>query len=341
MKTLLSNIFLFLTLFSLSSLALPSISFAQLEDEDFEITDKDEDFDIDEFIDEAAKEDPDLADITEEDSDDDSSDFDEYAIEEEIENLRSPKESEPLYRPSKSQRVSKKGRGRYIYHPNQKKGLFKIDRDGNYYYKIDSSKRKAAFSLRGGVANFKNFQDPNTGLTYSDIYGGDTATSLNFDWEWKPFKKFKTLSIKFASGFIYDRGKGKLFDEATGMVDGDAQESYTLIYLPNTVGATYRFRQYYKQLFVPFITGGLDYHIATELRDDFNRTKFLGIPAAHFGGGVDINLGWLERMADIELDREFGINNTYFSLELRQIVAFNSDRDIANTMFVAGFHFEY
>lgn len=332
----------------LLSLSLSFSSFAQ--------SDLDGDFDIDDVLDEAENDLNDEIDFENEDFDesddellsedeiDESSDefVSEDDIDEDLDQLDPPKEGDPVYTPSNKAKLRKTGRGKYIYHPNQKKGLFKIDRDGNYYYKVNSSKRRASISVKGGVTSFKNLQDPDTLLTYEDIYGGTTAPNFTLEWEWKPFKKFRTLSVKVASGLTYDRGQGRLVDATNGNTDLIAQENYNFLYFPNSIGATYRFRNYYKQLFIPYLTGGIDYHVATEIRSDFKRTKFLGIPATHFGGGIDINLGWLERLADIELDREFGINNTYFTLEVRQIVPIDkANRDITNTMFVAGFHFEY
>lgn len=229
--------------------------------------------------------------------------------------------------------------GKYIYHPNQEKGLYKINRENEYHYKYKKSPLDGFIHIKGGRLNLENFPEKSSTTKFSDLYDSTSLTTIYFEYEWQPFKKHRSISLKTGMGISYARGKGRFLD--AGLAALQAQESYTFMMFPLSAGLTYKFKFVDNQVFMPFATGGINYNFAIEFRSSFEAFRHSGILASHFGGGVLLNLGWLERSAALELDKEFGINNTYLSLEGRSIVSFYNDKDINGFIFLAGLSFEY
>lgn len=230
--------------------------------------------------------------------------------------------------------------GKYIYHPNQEKGLYKITRNNEYLYKFKKSPTKGFFNIKAGQVNLENFPSEGATTRFETLYDSTSITALFLEYDWEPFKKFRSLAVVAGGGISYARGRGQFVD--AGAANGfPAQEAYTFMLWSSSLGLTYKFKYKQDQLFMPFINGALDYNVATEFRSSFKNFKFKGILGAHFGGGVNLNLGWLERAAALELDKEFGINNAYLTLEGRQVISFDDDTNINGFVVLAGLSFEY
>lgn len=233
-------------------------------------------------------------------------------------------------------------KGKFIYHPNQEKGLYKITRSNEYLYKYKKSELKGFIHIKGGSLNLENFPtEPTDGgqSLFEELYDSDSLTTIYLEYEWQPLKKFRSISFKAGFGLSYARGKGRFLD--TSLAGAQAQEAYTFMMFPLSVGVIYKFKFMNNQLFIPFGTAAIDYNLATEFRSGFKAFKYAGVLASHFGGGVLLNLGWLEKTAALDLDREFGINNTYLSLEARTVVSLYDDKNIDGLVFLAGLSFEY
>jgi hypothetical protein len=265
-----------------------------------------------------------------------SDDFDDEVIEKDL--SFAPATDTPKLDPN-TQVISTKS-GKYIYHPNQEKGLYKINRNSDYLYKYKKSPAKGFFNIKAGRVNLENFPKEDAVTKFETLYESTTITALFLEYDWEPFKKWRSLSVVAGGGISYARGRGQFVNNnaANGF---PAQEGYTFMLWSASLGLTYKFKYKEDQLFLPFVNGALDYNLATEFRSGFEAFKYQGIPGAHFGGGVALNLGWLERASALELDKEFGINNAYLSFEARNIVAFGSDNDISGLIFLAGLSFEY
>jgi len=320
---LLSVIFLFGSYFS-----------AQAEENGFK-------FDIAEF-EKSAQEDSEYTDFGEESEFDLSSEdlspetLDDEAVEEDL--SFAPEVETPKLNPD-TQIISTRN-GKYIYHPNQEKGLYKINRNNEYLYKYKKSPAKGFFSIKGGQVNLENFPAEDANTRFETLYDSNSITALFLEYDWEPFKNWRSLSVVAGGGISYARGRGQFVD--AGTAGGfPAQEAYTFMLWSASVGLTYKFKFKEDQLFLPFINGALNYGLATEFKSGFKDFKFQGIPGMHFGGGAALNLGWLERAAALELDKEFGINNAYLSFEARNIVSFGSGNDINGLIFLAGLSFEY
>lgn len=237
-------------------------------------------------------------------------------------------------------------RHRYIKHPNQKHGLYKISADGAYYYKVEESPRSYGVSIKGGAFLFNDLANPRTGASFKEVYGTSAKPTVFVEYLW-PFFKDKDVSsllramrIKLGAGFIFASGNGRFSNPI--YADVIAPEDYVFLGLPLQVGLQYAFEFYDRQIFVPYGSAALDYMLAMEIQDgEFERSRFLGQLGAHLAGGVAISLGWLEESARFELDREFGINKTYLTVEIRQNIAIQQDFKFTATSVVGGLWLEF
>lgn len=237
-------------------------------------------------------------------------------------------------------------RYKYIKHPGQKQGLYKITADGRYYYKVDESKKKYGLAIKGGALILNQLKNNDTDVRFKDIYGNSAKPAVYIEYYWSFFKDrnvpnlLKKARVKIGSGLFFASGTGSFSDPNYQNVE--ASENFTFLAFPNTLGLHLAFEFKDKQLIVPFVTGALEYLVGIELQNDnFGRTKYLGQLGSHFGGGIMLSLGWLEESAKFDLDSEFGINQTYFTVELRQNVAIQSDFDFTASSINAGIQFEF
>lgn len=253
-----------------------------------------------------------------------------------------PEERTPKLNPNTQIITTKKGQ--YIYHPNQEKGLYKIGRENEYHYKYKKSPLDGFIHVKGGSLNLENFpKEPTSGekSLFEKLYDSTSITTAYFEYEWQPFKTLRSLSLKAGLGISYARGNGRFVGAGNVNEGATAQEKYTLMVFPLSMGAIYKFKFMNDQLFLPYVTGALDYTTVTEFRSGFEAFRRAGILGAHAGGGVLLNLGWLEKSAALELDKDFGINNAYLSLEGRSVISFDDEFDINGFIFLAGLSFEY
>lgn len=251
-----------------------------------------------------------------------------------------PDKLEPIRsdRFSKDEKKTTNKDGRYIYHPNQDKGLFKINKNDEYIYKYDRTELHGFLHIKFGSYNFENFPSDVEGVQFEDFYDSNSAFALFLEYDWPVFKKMQSLTLNFSGGLSYNRGRGQFVDTS---ITTPVQERYTLWFLPMGVGLTYKLKFISNQIFLPYVNGSLNYNLLLEYREGLEAFKYLGIFGAHFAGGVSINLGWFERLTALQLDQEFGINNVYLTLEGRQVVSFEEDNDITGFVFLGGLSFEY
>jgi len=228
--------------------------------------------------------------------------------------------------------------GKYIYHPNQEKGLYKINKNDEYLYKYEKSKINGFFHIKAGAYSFKNFPTENSTLKFRDFYDSNTALTFLFEYDWAFFKNIQSLSLNFSGGLSYNRGRGKFRDTS---IDTPVQEKYTLWFIPMGVGLTYKFKMIDNQIFLPFVNASLNYNLLMEYREGFDAFEYLGVFGAHVAGGVSINLGWFQRLTALQLDQDFGINNVYLTLEGRQVFSFEEEYNLSGFVFIGGLSFEY
>ena len=220
----------------------------------------------------------------------------------------------------------------------RKRGLYKINKNEEYLYRYNKSDFHGFFHLKIGSYNFEKLPSKTPGNQFVDFYDSNSATTFLLEYDWPVFKQVESLSLNLSGGFSYNRGRGQFVDTN---IKTKAREKYTLWFLPLGVGLTYKLHFVSNQIFLPYVTGGLNYNLLLEHRKSFEAFKYLGIFGSYFGGGLSINLGWFERLSALQLDQEFGINNVYLTLEARQVVSFEKDYDIAGLVFLGGLSFEY
>jgi len=228
--------------------------------------------------------------------------------------------------------------GKYIYHPNQDKGLYKINKNGEYLYKYKKSKLHGFIHVKGGQYNFENFPTDIEGLQFVDFYDTNKPLAFLIEYDWPIFKKFQSLSLKLTGGFSYNRGRGKFVDSN---VNTPVQERYTFWFFPVGIGLTYKLKFISNQIFLPYVHASANYNFMAEYREDFDAFEYLGILGANAAAGLSINMGWFERLTALQLDQDFGINNVYLSLEGRWVQSFEENNDINGFVFLGGFSFEY
>lgn len=261
-----------------------------------------------------------------------------------------PAQEEPKLDPETKLFTTK--RGRYIYHPNQEKGLYKINRNQEYLYKYKKSKFTGFFNLKGGAYDLSGFPntETDTGASkFERVYGSARLTTLYFEYEWEPLKKMRDLTVIIASGFAYARGRalvgaGGTSSDGIDQTNRPGKEGLNMIMFPISVGAQYKLRFWDNQILFPFIGGAINANIVTESQEglSFSNPQLAYFFGAHASGGLALNLSWLERQASINLDNDFGINNTYLTFEARQIISFDTDNwDLNGVIFVVGMSFEY
>jgi hypothetical protein len=65
--------------------------------------------------------------------------------------------------------------------------------------------------------------------------------------------------------------------------------------------------------------------------------RFGGSPAAYAGGGLAINMNFMDTRSMLELDREYGINDVWFTAEFRRFQAIDTRFDFSANFINAGF----
>lgn len=224
---------------------------------------------------------------------------------------------------------------RYIQHPNAKKGLYKITKDGDYLYHIQSSPQKGAASVRFSLFDAPNLFNAETNASFSDIYGGGSPI-LFFDYEWKLSRWFKgfgnNFSVKLGSGLLVASGNGRL--QSTGQ---ESLEKFTFIMLPNHVALAYKLQIWDTQKIIPYAEGGAGYYLFNEYRDDHEPPlgRWGGATVVHAVGGLAFAVTGLDRDSSIRLDADYGINSVWLTAEVRQLVGFGTF-DMTSTLFSGG-----
>ncbi len=247
-------------------------------------------------------------------------------------------------------KAAETGARKWIEHPEAKRGLFKITSQGEYLYKTPESASRHGASFRLGWHGFGNLQN-SQGLAFRDVYRKAKNWPTFFvDYEWRLWRSaVGDFLLTFGSGFFLAADKGFFAsDVARGIVDGSARSQKEKVYfmlLPNSVGALYRLRFGKNPFLVPFAGCGVGVFAALERQGG----SAISLKSYHVGAGYvfqymlggQISLGHFSRESRIDLDREYGVNALYLTLEFRQYIALKKRLDFSSRMFVGGLAFEF
>jgi hypothetical protein len=250
------------------------------------------------------------------------------------------------YDSSKSEKIfdwSKHQGETEVKHPFAEKGLQRITKDRTYFYKVGESDQKSAVSVHAGMFDPTELSNPDTPdspyASFEANYDQSSNPAILFEYEWQlwrtPIGKF---GVRLGSGIFVAQGHGHFVHDYNEV---EPRETFTFMMFPNTVGAVYRFHMFHKQLFVPYVEGGGVAFAFTELRDDDKGPKFGGALGAYGAGGVGINLTYFDYMSRTQLDREYGINACYLTLEYRRFQAVTTRYDFTSDYLNGGFLMEY
>ena len=244
---------------------------------------------------------------------------------------RKKKKPQKIQTPPQGGRIKR----RYISHPLAEKGLYKITKEGDYLYNVNTSPQKASASVRFAIFDAPDLVNGATGATFTSLYGGNDPI-IFIDYEWKLDRWFKGIgsnfSLKVGSGIMIASGKGRL--ESTGQ---ESKESFTFVMLPNQAALAFKLKIWDKQKLIPYAEGGVGYFVFNEHRDDSDPPlgRFGGAAVLSAVGGLALAVTELDRDATLRLDAEYGINAVWLTAELRQLLGFGSF-NMTSTLFSAG-----
>jgi len=220
-------------------------------------------------------------------------------------------------------------------HPYTSKGLIRIEDDGTYIYKTKRITKTHSVAVKVGPSTPPKIQGPRDGVDFSTVYGGQTVTGVNVDYEWQALKAFGSLGLQFGGGLITVTGQGFL---ASG---GRALEKYTLYMLPLTGFVIYRFEYSRKQWLVPYLLGGGSLVGLVETRDDNKRPGTAVAPAVGGAAGFHLSLTKLDSVSAFELSEEFGVADLWLTVEGRVMQGLRADVNYTTQMLSAGITMDF
>ena len=229
------------------------------------------------------------------------------------------------------------GRIKYIQHPEAKKGLLKIDKNGVYHYKPKTfAVKQSSANIRLGIIDTPIIVADSGVTDFDDMYGSEPMNFFMYDYEWQPMTKFGKLGINLGAGLFSAVGKGRFLN------DGEiAQEKYTIYAIPLNLGLVYRLEFMQRQWVAPYLTGGVNYMVLIETRDDNKVFSGIGTPLFYGGAGAMINLSAIDRDLGFALDAEYGIATMWLTGEVKQIVPSNLEYDFTGSMISLGIAVDY
>ena len=230
-----------------------------------------------------------------------------------------------------------------IRHPLSKKGLIRITRDRTYIYKTESTEQKHAASIRFGVFDPVNLENPDNAASFDDNYPDAENPIIMIDYEWHFWKTaVGKFGLKAGSGLFFANGNGRFKSGFAENAHHDApKEVFTFVAFPNNVGLVYRLQLWDRQLLVPYVDGGLLGFTFAEFRDDGKNPRFGFAPAAYGSAGLAFNLSSIDAIASWTLDSEYGINAVYIVGEYKTIATLGGPFDLSSDVINGGFLMEF
>lgn len=226
---------------------------------------------------------------------------------------------------------------RYIHHPFAKKGLMRITTERDHIYDVKRSEQKRGTSVRFGFFDPTFLRNPDTGVRFKDLYSLGNVPMIMVDYEWMLWRTFGKMYFTAGTGIFMASGNGR-FQTQTDLTP---MEKFTFAVVPLSVGVTWRAQFFDRQIIVPYATGGGTAFGFAEIRDDSKGPKFGGSPAIYGGGGVQFNLNFMDTRSMLNLDREYGINYVWLTVEYRRVQSVSQKFDLSSNLFNAGFLIEF
>ena len=226
---------------------------------------------------------------------------------------------------------------KFIEHPLSEKGLIKIDKERVYIYDVQGSPQTRGTSVRFGVFDPTFLKNPETNVHFKDIYSNGDIPMIMVDYEWLLWRSLGKMYFTAGSGVFAGSGHGQ-FENETYFTP---KENFTFMVFPCNLGVTWRLQFTERQIFVPYAVGGGTLFAFAEIRDDDKPPRFGGSPAAYGGGGLQINMNFMETKSMFDLDRDYGINTIWFTAEYRRVQTLSQRFDFSSNVINAGFLIEF
>ncbi len=228
---------------------------------------------------------------------------------------------------------------RYIEHPLAKQGLYKIDTEGVYYYRVNLPVPKHTVSVRLGSFTPNSLVNPqNSSATFNQIYGAETPIILIYDYERPFFRSAGVLSWKLGTGLFTASGHGIFVNPNRDT----PREGFTLISIPISAGLVYSLQFVPRQWIIPYAEGGGDFFGLSEIRSDAAAgiAGVAGAATAHFSFGARIPLGFGVR-SFLDMAREYGISTMYMTAEYRDYMGLTKNYDLTGSTITVGIAADY
>lgn len=234
---------------------------------------------------------------------------------------------------------------RKIYHPDGVKGLQMIERGGAYYYKPQiSAKNDQTTTVKFGMASSPVIKAAD-GVDFKTMYTDSSLGVFGIDYEQKIITQLGPLGIQYGFGIISATGHGRFSNANIPAGDCTANctslEKYTFYALPISVGGVYRLEFTRRQWFAPYFAAGGTYFLLAELRDDGQKSTYIGAPAVYGSAGAMINVTSWSRETAFTLDSEYGISNLWITGEYRRTQTFSENLDLSSNTMNFGISVDY
>jgi len=234
---------------------------------------------------------------------------------------------------------------RKIYHPDAVKGLQMIERGGAYYYKPQiSAKNDQTTTVKFGMASSPVIK-ASDGVDFKTMYTDSSLGVFGIDYEQKIITPLGPLGIQYGFGIITATGHGRFSNANIPAGDCTSNctslEKYTFYALPISVGAVYRLEFTRRQWFAPYFAAGGTYFLLAELRDDGQKSTYIGAPAVYGSAGAMINVTSWSRETAFTLDSEYGISNLWITGEYRRTQTSNESLNLSSNTMNFGISVDY
>ncbi len=234
----------------------------------------------------------------------------------------------------------KEGGSVRVEHPKAAEGLIRINKDGSYQYKTPLTNKSQSGTFRLGSMTTPKISSATTDITFDSMYGNSNLLTMNFDYEYQPFRSFGSLGLVVGTGFATVTAKGTFKSQITGRPPR-SEESYNLYIVPLSAFLSYRFEYVRRQWIVPFINGGGTYFGLAEVRDDGKSPEFAGAPAIGGGGGLLISISRMDAASAFTLSQEYGVADMWLVLEARAMKGLSEDTDFTSQTISAGISVDF
>lgn len=215
--------------------------------------------------------------------------------------------------------------------------------DGTYIYNSPKTPISNTFTFKYGAFT-PNELVGNSGRSYSEIYGTQSATSIvSLEYEKILTKEAGKIGLQVGLSVFFANGRGVFASDQNAGKRPD--ETVNLFGFPLFLNGIYKAQYWDFQPVIPYGGAGIGYIPYLEFRNDkkFGEAfKRSGAPVAQFFGGVAFQLDFLDQEGLWQLDTEYGINHIYLTLAFKKWLGLSSGtNNFSSSIFEGGVIVEF